>query len=52
MGSATTMGYRSGIDEAEGRQYGVDAAGISRRALGDVKPSGTAAQQPISKGGA
>lgn len=46
------MGYRSGIDEAEGRQYGVDAAGISRRALGDVKPSGTAAQQPISKGGA
>ena len=46
------MGYRSGIDEAEGWQYGVgvDAAGISRRALGDVKPSGTAAQQPISKG--
>lgn len=54
MDSATTMGYRSGIDEAEGWQYGVgvDAAGISRRALSDVKPSGTAAQQPISKGGA
>jgi hypothetical protein len=46
------MGYRSGIDEAEGWQYGVDAAGISRRAFGDVKPSGRLPQQPISKGGA
>jgi hypothetical protein len=39
--SATIMGYRSGIDEAESWQYGVDATGISRRALSDVKPSGT-----------
>ena len=44
MDSATAVSYRDGVHEAGSWQYGGNAAGISRRALGDdnVKPSGTA----------
>lgn len=45
MDQATTVSYRNGIDEAEGWQYGVDAAGISRRAFGDVKQAAAAANE-------
>lgn len=49
MDWATTVCYRSCIDGSGLCSRGVDAAGISRRAFGDVKPSD---KQPMSDGGA